>query len=295
MDKYRNIELVNENEKIFVCENIDSNETCAIKKIKLSNEIGIPLSAIREIRLLKKLKSDKIVELKNIFFEKMFLYLVFEFYPLNLATLIEEGFYFSDDHIRSLAYQLLLAVNCIHSKGFIHRNIHPGHILLNRSGNLKLIGFSSSRQLADKMTNNITSLRYRAPELLLGDISYNNKIDSWSIAMILLELRLGHPVFEGNSEIQQCKLILSALGSPNIRYPWNDLYQIDKYQKQETWDSIINDRFGGLICDKLLRVVKELLILNKYNRLSVENTLMLSTILAGQNTVVSYYYNTNKN
>ena len=47
------------------------------------------------------------------------------------------------------------------------------------------------------LTNNVVTLWYRSPELLLGSVNYSYSIDLWSVGCIIAELQLGRPLFPG--------------------------------------------------------------------------------------------------
>ena len=47
------------------------------------------------------------------------------------------------------------------------------------------------------MTNNVVTLWYRPPELLLGTVQYNYGVDLWSVGCIIAELELKKPIFAG--------------------------------------------------------------------------------------------------
>jgi serine/threonine protein kinase len=49
-------------------------------------------------------------------------------------------------------------------------------------------------------TNNVVTLWYRAPELLLGKRKYTFSIDMWSVGCIMAEIIIGKPLFKGNKE-----------------------------------------------------------------------------------------------
>lgn len=66
-----------------------------------------------------------------------------------------------------------------------------------------------------KFTNKVVTLWYRAPELLLGSVRYNEMVDIWSAGCILAELLLGKALLPGKDELEQLKLIFNLMGSPS--------------------------------------------------------------------------------
>jgi cell division cycle 2-like protein len=72
------------------------------------------------------------------------------------------------------------------------------------------------------MTPNVTSLWFRAPEILLGANFYSAAIDMWAVGCVVSELLLFQPLFSGKNDIQQLDQIFDTLGCPNSRI-WPEL------------------------------------------------------------------------
>lgn len=250
---------------------VNNKEVFAMKKFNIDKQFGMPLHLVREIKALKRLKSPMIVELKKITIEKDCTNLILEYMPYNLEYLITSGFTFTESHFNAIYVQLIRAVAFIHSNNMIHRDLKPSHILLDTKCNLKLVDFGQTRDISDNMTNRVTSLHYRAPELLLGEVNYTDKVDSWSVGCILVEIKTKKPLFNGQDEISQCKLILETLGKPEAKYPWNDLFNIQKYPKIENWNKILPNKIGALFDEKISDIIRELLRVDHQKRLSISN------------------------
>lgn len=60
------------------------------------------------------------------------------------------------------------------------------------------------------MTNNVITLWYRPPELLLGLNKYGCAVDMWSAGCIFAELILRKPLFPGKTELEQLDLIFKV-------------------------------------------------------------------------------------
>uniref|UniRef100_A0A2K5QZH7 Cyclin-dependent kinase 12 n=1 Tax=Cebus imitator TaxID=2715852 RepID=A0A2K5QZH7_CEBIM len=207
-----------------------AGELVALKKVRLDNEKeGFPITAIREIKILRQLIHRSVVNMKEIVTDKQdaldfkkdkgAFYLVFEYMDHDLMGLLESGLvHFSEDHIKSFMKQLMEGLDYCHKKNFLHRDIKCSNILLNNSGQIKLADFGLARlynsEESRPYTNKVITLWYRPPELLLGEERYTPAIDVWSCGCILGELFTKKPIFQANLELAQLELISRLCGSP---------------------------------------------------------------------------------
>ena len=67
-------------------------------------------------------------------------------------------------------------------------------------------------------TDYVATRWYRAPELLVGDISYGKAIDVWAIGCLFSEMLTGEPLFPGESDIDQLYFITKCFGRLSILY-----------------------------------------------------------------------------
>ena len=81
---------------------------------------------------------------------------------------------------------------------------------------VKICDFGSAKKLkpGEKSITYICSRYYRAPELILGCMEYNNKIDMWSMGCVLAELFIRRPLFDGVNTMDQLVKIVKVLGTP---------------------------------------------------------------------------------
>ncbi|KAI6189604.1 Cyclin-dependent kinase 12 [Aphelenchoides bicaudatus] len=215
-------------------------ELVALKKVRLENEReGFPITAVREIKLLRRLDHPNIVKLLDVVTEtntqgnkREFnaFFLVFEYVDHDLNGLLESGMVeFTQDQIASLFKQLLLALQHCHSKDLLHRDLKCANILINNRGELKLGDFGLARiylKNNDRLyTNRVITLWYRPPELLLGEEKYGPSVDIWSAGCILGELFTKKPIFQGHNEQQQLEQITQCCGVPTAEV-WPDVINL---------------------------------------------------------------------
>ena len=162
------------------------------------------------------------------------IYVVMEYLENELKHLMENmKTPFTVPQIKCLMKQLLEAVEYLHGRYIIHRDLKTSNILFSGQGVLKVCDFGLARVFASKgrpYSQNVVTVWYRAPELLLGTGSYTESIDIWSIGCILAEIVLREPLFPGKSELEQLDLIFKCLGVPS-EHTWPGFTEILR-QKQ---------------------------------------------------------------
>jgi len=110
-----------------------------IKKAFVSN---CQIREERDIMVLGR-KCEWITRLQYAFQDRENLYLVMEYLPGGdlLGLMIRHGA-FDEELVRFYLAEIALAINALHSLGFVHRDIKPENLLLDRCGHLKLGKFN---------------------------------------------------------------------------------------------------------------------------------------------------------
>ncbi|XP_029061638.1 mitogen-activated protein kinase 11 isoform X4 [Monodon monoceros] len=174
----------------------------------------------RELRLLKHLKHENVIGLLDVFTPATSLedfsevYLVTTLMGADLNNIVKCQA-LSDEHVQFLVYQLLRGLKYIHSAGIIHRDLKPSNLAVNEDCELRILDFGLARQADEEMTGYVATRWYRAPEIMLNWMHYNQTVDIWSVGCIMAELLQGKALFPGNDYIDQLKRIMEVVGTPS--------------------------------------------------------------------------------
>ena len=117
------------------------------------------------------------------------------------------------------------------------------------TGRLKLIDFGCAKELHPTEANiaYICSRYYRAPELVFGATIYTTAVDIWSMACVMAELFRGHPLFPGESGVDQMFEFIKVIGAPTEEQvaAMSKTYSSSKFPKikPKPWDRIFNTKY----------------------------------------------------
>lgn len=220
---------------MFKGRNRQTGEMVALKEIHLDSEEGTPSTAIREISLMKELKHESIVSLYDVIHTENKLMLVFEYMDKDLKRYMDtKGDHGQLDYatIKSFMWQLLRGIAFCHENRVLHRDLKPQNLLINKKGQLKLADFGLARAFGipvNTFSNEVVTLWYRAPDVLLGSRTYNTSIDIWSAGCIMAEMYTGRPLFPGTTNEDQLQKIFRLMGTPSER-TWPGISQYPEYK-----------------------------------------------------------------
>ena len=244
----------------------------------------------RELEILKELNHPNIISLKHYFYTKaekegkeseIYLNCVMDYFPQTLSRILSVNFQSRkqlDPFIAKLyAYQMVLSLKYLHSKGIAHRDIKPQNILVDQKTNkIKLCDFGSAKKLiqGQKSICYMCSRFYRAPELIFGATDYTNQIDVWSMGCVISELVLGRPIFLGATTSDQLVEIIRILGTPTKEEicSMNPLFQDHQFPdiKPLPFERLFKNR---IIPDHFFDLLSKIFVYNPQKRITAEKAL----------------------
>ena len=275
-----------------------TGQIVAMKKILMHQEKdGFPVTALREIKLLKMLSHPNILKLEEMAMErtkgegrkKATVYMVTPYMDHDLSGLLENpSVEFAESHIKCYMLQLLEGVAYLHKSKILHRDMKAANLLINNEGVLQIADFGLARPYDDPppqpgrgngeatrgYTTVVVTRWYRPPELLLQLRYYTPAIDIWGIGCVFGEMFKKRPILPGNSDLNQLHLIFDLMGSPTEKNMpgWSTLSGCDGVKTFQHRNSSISTAFrdqGSLF----ISLLSELLNLDWRKRINAMDAL----------------------
>ena len=176
------------------------------------------VSLLSEVSILRTLDHPNVIRIYEFFEDDKRFFIVMEYCQGgDLFSEILKEKNFSEQIAAKIMQQIFSALSYLHSKNLVHRDLKPENILIeDKKGslNIKLIDFGMATVIkAKKLTGQIGTLYYMAPEVILGE--YDFKADVWSAGTIMYILLSGLPPFTGNSD----DVIMTKIISGDLQFP----------------------------------------------------------------------------
>nr|XP_028573883.1 cyclin-dependent kinase-like 3 isoform X6 [Podarcis muralis] len=243
---------------VMKCKHKETGHIVAIKIFYEKPEKSVNKIAMREIKFLKQFRHENLVNLIDVIKQKKKINLVFEFIDHTILDELQHYSHGLDNRrLKRYLYQILRAIDYLHSNNVIHRDIKPENILVSQTGITKLCDFGFARTLAapgDIYTDYVATRWYRAPELVLKDTTYGKPVDIWALGCMIIEMATGNPYLPSSSDLDLLHKIVTKAClqmDPADRISSADLLQHDYF----TRDGFV-EKFLPELKSKLLQEAK---------------------------------------
>lgn len=304
--------------EVFKARQKATGKLVALKKfIVHDRREGFPITSFREITIMRRLRNIHVLQIIDMIHERPnsagnppplrgtippargtpaakssqgFFYTVMPYISSDLNGLLHNPHIkLTIPQIKCIMKQTLEAVDYIHSRHLLHRDIKTANILLDYFGTVKLADFGLARSYEGTPPENpnrdpggghqdytglVVTRWYRAPELLLGVKNYTTAIDMWGMGCVFGELYHREPILQGKSDADQAVCIFQMVGSPTEQtWPKYQALNHNKVDLSGNFPSQLEARFFKLMGDDALQLLAGLLALDPYKRYNARRAL----------------------
>lgn len=301
--RYRSVKLIGSGAYGIVCSAIDTQTKSRVAIKKILNAFHHPKMArhvLREVRLLRHLNHPHIVQLLDIDVPQQYrawtsVYIVTSLLDMDLKTAMKARIIDSPLKQKKVAYQMLLALEHMHSLGLMHRDVKSRNLLLDKDFNVQLCDLGESRfyslanrdlideetvklQEEPELSGVITTMIQSAPELSLG-AEYDAEVDIWAAGCVIAELvHKNHEyLFDSTSKQSHVQEIINIVGYPgaeiNELLPDHGKWYLKLMKKSSSDRNRIAEKLGPDVDPQALDLVTKMLRFSPKKRLSAQRVL----------------------
>lgn len=226
-----------------------TNQVYAMKRLNKADLIKRSDSAFfwEERHIMAHSRSEWIVQLHFAFQDSKHLYMVMDYMPGGDIVNLMSNYDIPEKWAKFYTMEVVLALDVIHKMGFVHRDVKPDNMLLDKYGHLKLADFGTCMRMDEdglvRSNNVVGTPDYISPEVLQshGKGIYGRECDWWSVGIFVYEMLVGETPFYADS----------LLGTYNkIMYHENNLTFPPEVEISKEAKSLIQ----GLLCDRTKRL-----------------------------------------
>ena len=177
----------------------------ALKKLKKNEikDVKQQQHILNEKEIMLECRSPFIVKMYQTFNCPKYLYMLME--PClggELWTLLRNSRRFSDQTAAFYVACVILALDYLHTRGVIYRDLKPENLLLDSSGYVKLTDFGFAKQLVgeERAWTFCGTPEYVSPEIITNK-SHDQRADVWSLGILVFELLTGAPPFTNRKAV----------------------------------------------------------------------------------------------
>lgn len=198
--------------RVLLCRNKSTDEYFAMKILNLADVI--------RLKQVEHVKNEKniLLEIRHPFIVNLFwchrddtsIYMLFEYIcGGELFSYLRNSGRFSTQTANFYACEIIAAIDYLHQKNIVYRDLKPENLLLDKEGHLKITDFGFAKKLTDRTWTLCGTPEYLAPEIIQSK-GHNKAVDWWALGILIYEMLAGYPPFYDDNPFGIYEKILSG-------------------------------------------------------------------------------------
>lgn len=183
--------------RVYLSKFQPSSKYYAMKVLKKSEVVRLKQveHLLSEKQILSSVRFPFIVDLFCTFQDDSNLYMLLEYVVGGeLFTHLRRAGRFTNDMTRFYASEIVLAIEYLHSKDIIYRDLKPENLLIDHQGHIKITDFGFAKKVVDRTWTLCGTPEYLAPEIIQSK-GHGKAVDWWALGILIFEMLAGYPPF----------------------------------------------------------------------------------------------------
>ncbi|KAI8334743.1 kinase-like domain-containing protein [Chlamydoabsidia padenii] len=220
------------NHRYYAIKILKKSEVVRLKQVEHTNN---------EKLILENVCCPFVVNLWGTFQDDVFLYMVMDYVPGGeLFSVLRRSKRFPDHVAKFYAAEVILAIEYLHAKDIVYRDLKPENLLLDAHGHVKITDFGFAKHVPDVTWTLCGTPDYLAPEIIQSK-GYGMAVDWWSLGVLIFEMLAGHPPFFDDDHLKLYEKIIQG------KIKWPPYFEPSaKHLLERLLTSDLSKRYGNL-------------------------------------------------
>ncbi|KAI8973883.1 kinase-like domain-containing protein [Pilobolus umbonatus] len=189
------------NARYYAIKVLKKSEVVRLKQVEHTNN---------EKHILEAVAHPFLVNMWGTFQDNVSLFMVMDYVPGGeLFSVLRRSQRFPDHVAKFYAAEVILAIEYMHSKNVIYRDLKPENLLLDSQGHIKITDFGFAKHVPDITWTLCGTPDYLAPEIIQSK-GYGKAVDWWSLGVLVFEMLAGYPPFYDDDHLKLYEKILAG-------------------------------------------------------------------------------------